>query len=408
MQNYFIIILVLIASVLPSNALAGGFLIYNHDAAASAMGLAYTAQVKNPSAVLYNPAAINQLEGTQVSWGGTLIYSNASFRNSDTGHKTDQDSHFFFLPTFYATKKLNDSWSVGVGLFSPYGLTSNWPNDWEGRYIATFAQLRSFLLNPVVSYQVTSKLSIAGGFSGIYSDVLTRKNINLGPFSDGKVRFKADAFGWDYNLALLYKITDKVKFGLAYRSTAHMNYDGDVKFHVPGFLEKLVPEGGASVNIDLPGFITTGLCYSPTERWTIEFDVYWMNWSVYDELALKYDKKVPALLKKSAAPIIRDYNDTFDYCFGLSYKATDTLTLRAGYLYDGSPVPEENQDPILYDSNKNIYTMGIGYKKDKWSIDITNYLCFYNDLNVHNNRDGFNGKFENFVNMISFSITFRH
>jgi long-chain fatty acid transport protein len=51
----------------PINVFAGGFIVYNHDAAATAMGLAYTAQVQNPSAVLYNPAAINQLKGTQLS-----------------------------------------------------------------------------------------------------------------------------------------------------------------------------------------------------------------------------------------------------------------------------------------------------------------------------------------------------
>ena len=405
MKTYFLIIFALIRILFPINVHAGGFLVYNQDAAATSMGLAYTAQVQNPSAVLYNPAAINQLEGTQYSWGGTLIFSNASFRNSQTGIKTDQDSNFFFLPTFYATKKLNDKWSIGVGSYSIYGLKSNWPKDWDGRYLATFSELRTYTLNPVVSYQVSPKLSMAGGFSVIYSDVLTRKNINLGPLSDGKVKFSGDDFGFAYNLGLLYKITDKLKWGVSYRSTVHMNYDGDVNFNVPKFLKKQMPEGGASINIDLPGFITTGLCYSPAERWTIEFDVYWIDWSQYDTLKLNYSKQIPAIMKKSAAPIIRDYHDTYDFCFGISYKATDSITLRAGYLFDESPVPEENEDPILYDSDKNIYTMGIGYRTGKWTFDVANYLCFYKDRNVRNNRDGFNGKFENFVNMISIGIT---
>jgi long-chain fatty acid transport protein len=248
---------------------------------------------------------------------------------------------------------------------------------------------------------------MAGGFSVIYSDVLTRKNINLGPLSDGKVKFSGDDFGFAYNLGLLYKITDKLKWGVSYRSTVHMNYDGDVNFNVPKFLKKQMPEGGASINIDLPGFITTGLCYSPAERWTIEFDVYWIDWSQYDTLKLNYSKQIPAIMKKSAAPIIRDYHDTYDFCFGISYKASDSITLRAGYLFDESPVPEENEDPILYDSDKNIYTMGIGYRTGKWTFDVANYLCFYKDRNVRNNRDGFNGKFENFVYMLSFGITYR-
>ncbi|MCX5896086.1 MAG: outer membrane protein transport protein, partial [Proteobacteria bacterium] len=106
-QKRFFIFFIIVAFLLPVQAFAGGFLIYNQDAAATSMGLAYTAQVQNPSAVLYNPAAINQLNGTQASWGGTMILSDASFRSSRSGVKIDQDSHLFILPTFFATKKLN-------------------------------------------------------------------------------------------------------------------------------------------------------------------------------------------------------------------------------------------------------------------------------------------------------------
>ena len=391
-----------------TKAYASGFFIYNHDATASALGLAYSAQVQNPSAVLYNPAAINQLKGTQISFGSTLIYSKVSFRNACTGNKTNQDSHFFVLPTFYATKKLNNKWSVGIGLFSPYGLTSNWPSDWEGRYLATFAQLRSFFLNPVISYQVTPKFSIGGGFSMVYSDILQRKKIKITPISDGEAKFKGDDFKWAYNIGLLYKINDKLKFGLTYRSTVHMKYEGDVSFRVPKVLNDIVPQGGASINIDLPGFVTTGLCYEPNERLTIEFDVIWVDWSVYDKLDIKFDKKVPAIMKKNTAPKIRNYHDTYDFCFGISYKPTDALTLRAGYLYDPSAVPEENNDPILPDADKNIYTMGIGYKRNKLSFNILNYLVFYRDRNVRNNRDGLNGTYTAFVNMFGMNIIYSY
>ena len=400
----FVMVITILAN--PLSSFAGGFLIYNQDAAASSMGLAYTAQVKNPSAVLYNPAAINQLNGTQYSWGGTLIISNASFRVSCNGNKVDQDSKFFLLPTFFATKKLNNRWSIGIGSFSPYGLTSNWPREWEGRYLATFAQLRSFFLNPVISCQLTSKISIAGGFSPVYSDVLQRKKIKLTPSRDGEATFQGNDIGWGYNFGLLYHLTETVTCGVAYRSTVHMNYEGDITFRVPKLLRSIVPEGNASINIDLPGFITTGFCYAPTPRWTFEFDVYWIDWSQYDSLALNYSKPVSLLLKKDTAPIIRNYHDTYDFCFGVSYKPGEKVTLRAGYLFDASPVPEAHQDPILYDSDKNIYTMGFGYTAGKWTVDVANYLCFYKDKNIRRNQVGFNGKFKAFVNMLAVTLTY--
>ncbi len=390
----------------PKKIYAGGFLVYGHDAAALALGLAYTAQVKNPSAVLYNPAAINQISGTSFSIGGTLINSRVSFRSKSTGKKTDQDSDLFFIPAFFATKKMNDRWSLGIGSFSPYGLTSNWPRDWEGRYLATFAQLRSFFLNPVISCQLTPRLSIAGGGNLVCSDVYQRKNIKITPRRDGGAKFKGDDVGWGNNIGLLYQFSKNFKFGASYRSTVHMDYKGDVSFRVPKLLNKIVPAGNAHINIDLPGFLTTGICYTPDDKWSFEVDVFWINWSVYDLLDLKYAKPVPKIMRNQAAPIVRDYHDTLDFCLGISYKATESVTIRAGYLFDESPVPEKSQDPILYDANKHFYSLGIGLQNGNWTVDVAGYICFYESQNIRRNQNNFNGKFHAFLNTLFFSITY--
>ena len=103
MKNYFTLLLLLAVCAYPNKVFAGGFLIYGHDAAALALGLAYTAQVKNPSAVLYNPAAINQIEGTSFSTGGTLINSHVSFRVDSTGNKTNQDQNGLVAGDYHLT-----------------------------------------------------------------------------------------------------------------------------------------------------------------------------------------------------------------------------------------------------------------------------------------------------------------
>jgi long-subunit fatty acid transport protein len=56
-------------------AIASGFLFYNHNAAATALATAVIAQIDNPSAFFYNPAAINHLKGTQTSFGTTTVMS---------------------------------------------------------------------------------------------------------------------------------------------------------------------------------------------------------------------------------------------------------------------------------------------------------------------------------------------
>ena len=76
---------ILYVLLFPSLSRATGFLIYNQHAAANALAIAYTAQVDNPSAVFYNPAAINQLSGTQASMGTVIVIPRTKFTSDTTG-----------------------------------------------------------------------------------------------------------------------------------------------------------------------------------------------------------------------------------------------------------------------------------------------------------------------------------
>jgi len=85
---------------------SAGFLNNNQDAAATAMGNCFAAVADNPSAVFYNPAGINQLEGTQLRAGGNLFLPNTSFRGSESGKRTDMDDDisaisFLISATYY-------------------------------------------------------------------------------------------------------------------------------------------------------------------------------------------------------------------------------------------------------------------------------------------------------------------
>jgi long-chain fatty acid transport protein len=393
-----------------SSALAGGFVIYNHDAAATGVAGAFTAQADNPSAVLYNPAAINQLSGTNISFGNTMVIPKGSFRNQQSGVKTHMKDHTYLIPNLYITHKINEKFSFGLGFFSYFGLATDWPDDWEGKFISTFAELRTFFLNPVISYKLIPNLSIAAGIAPFYSDVRLKRALGLTPipFSFGIADLDADGIDVSYNLALLYHINENIKFGFSYRSGTNIKYDGNISFETSPFLANIVPEGGVSLKMDLPPLITTGLSVDIGQCWTIEFDLYWQGWSSYDTLTPKFDKRVPLFMKAIAGPITRDYHDILDYCIGLKYQASPFLVLRCGYFYDNSPVPEKSVDPILPDADKHTVSMGIGYKIDKFTLDFTYYAVFSKDRTTKNNINGFNGKYESFTNLIctNFIYTF--
>ena len=67
-------------------------------------------------------------------------------------------------------------------------------------------------------------------------------------------------------------------------------------------------------------------------------EAQWTDWSVFDQLTIKFDN--PA---QPDSVTEEEWQDTWFFALGTTFKATDELTLRAGIAYDQSPV--EGQVP---------------------------------------------------------------
>ncbi|MGA1863286.1 outer membrane protein transport protein [Deferribacter thermophilus] len=204
---------------------ANGFQINEQGAKALGMGGAFVAQADDPSAVYFNPAGITQLERMQLSLGFSPIHPYATFESDSTGQSTDAKDKTFYIPNFYATLQTTDKIWVGLGVFSNFGLATEWPDNWKGRYIVggTKAEVVTLTINPNIAYKINDKLSIAAGIDIQRMDVTLENKIWQGfhgvGVEDANSELKGTddwAYGW--NVALHYKITENWKFGMSYRS----------------------------------------------------------------------------------------------------------------------------------------------------------------------------------------------
>src|SRR5207253_686029 len=73
----------------------------------------------------------------------------------------------------------------GVGLYVPYGLTSQWTDDFPGRFQAKKASLKTFYIQPNFAWQLTSKWSIGGGPVIGHSSVELIQGVDLSSLPTG-------------------------------------------------------------------------------------------------------------------------------------------------------------------------------------------------------------------------------
>ena len=162
-----------------SFASASGFALPDQSASAMGMASAFTGQADDASAVWYNPAGIIQLDGTRISGGVIGIFPTLTHENT-TG-TTDVSERMIHLPIhLYATHKMSDKLSFGLGVNNPFGLSTDWSDTSNTRYVATFSKVVTTEINPNIAYKMNDNLSVAVGVAYVKLRATLEKIFNLG------------------------------------------------------------------------------------------------------------------------------------------------------------------------------------------------------------------------------------
>ena len=366
--------------LLPSQTFAGSFLIYNQDAKANGMGLAVGSSIDNPSAIFYNPALLPSQPGLGISMGDSIFMSERRFEDSDTGVRTKAKETTHHVPNFFMNYT-NGPLALGVGVYSPFGLSSEWPQNWTGRYTSTFGEIKTLFINPTIAYKVNERFSVGAGLSYVSSSLKLKQAMNLSPFPDGTAKLSGDGDGFGYNTGVSIKLPSDFTLSFAYRSQVEIKYNGQANFYTDSPFKAFLPDGNVSTKMTLPYIFMTGLS-KQIGQLTIETDFIYTGWSAIKEYTVEYDNGMaPQTLRK-------DWHDSPSIAIGANYRWNNFLETRLGYMYDWTPVPTRTLTPDLPDSSKHVITGGLGLNKGPFKMDFAYQATAYEKADSRNNTVG--------------------
>ena len=384
--------LALLAALTPATTHALGTRIADQDPTATSRGNAFAATADNPSAIYYNPAGITQLEGQQFSFCIYAISLNSNFK-SPSGAKFDTKDEILGVPQLYYTITPKDiPLSFGVGVYSPFGLGLEWPDNTPFRALAKEGRITYITLNPVVAWKVSPTLSIAAGPTINYSEAtLTR-----GLAAPGDVyKFKGDDTSIGFNVGLLWQPTEQHSIGINYRSATTLNYSGDVSYtYYPG-------KASGQAAFDFPQNIVVGYSYRPTTNWNFEVNIDWTDWESLNTVTLN---TIPAL--GGAVPLPFNWRSSFFYEFGVTRKFENGWSISGGYIFSENSVPEATFSPAVPDSNRHIFSVGGGRQYEKWRWYAAYQLALGPERDINNPAGSYNAAANGSYKFVSHALTF--
>ena len=378
------IILLTVLAFATAVVYAGGYRVSLQGNKSLAMGHAGVAVISSSELVFFNPAGLVHLENKlNISAGVSGVFGEVSYQNESTGDFAKSDNPISTPLYLYASYQVNDWLAFGLGVYTPYGSTAKYEDDWAGSHLVNNIELTAIFIQPTVSFKVGEFLSFGGGPIYVTGSVNFNRNLNrtLTDIDGNRSEVTLDATGvtkWGWTVGAMFTPVDQLTIGATYRSKIILDVeDGDAEFeNIPNSPLTPFADTTFGASLPLPAEITVGMSYKFADKWLFAFDMNRVFWDVYESLDIDFaDENIPD------SKNLRNYKNSSTYRFGLQFDASKMFTLRAGYYFDESPVQEGYFAPETPRNDSNGYTAGLTINAGKhFEIDASFLYLHFKEI----------------------------
>ncbi|MDB4879784.1 MAG: rane protein involved in aromatic hydrocarbon degradation [Gemmatimonadetes bacterium] len=399
---------------LPAAASAQAFGLNEIGACALARGFAATAApCEDASSIYWNPAKQPVRRGLSFYGGAALIALKGDFIQDTTNRTYDADLDPAVVPNLFVNYRGAGRMSYGVGMYVPYGLTSQWGDDFPGRFSAKRASLQTIYVQPNLSFAINDRWSVGGGPVFGHSKVELVQGIDLSAqranatttfgqlgipkgteFARAYLEGSANAVG--VNLGLQARLSPEWEMGVRFLSQLLFKYDGAAaRFEQrptgltlaaanplgapPGTPVDSVVAGqfrgtGALVDQEVntqithPAQVQVGFAYTGFRNTTLSAEYAYVGWKAFKSLPVSFQGPASA----SSRVLQEDYGNTSSLRLGVDRRLVNGISLRGGFTAATSAAPEETVTPLLPEQDRALAMLGAGLPfGGRYALDAT-------------------------------------
>lgn len=394
-----------VAAAFASTAHAAGFMLTEQSA--GALGRAYAGagvDGTDLSGVYYNPATMVLHKGTAIQMGFVGIGLNLDYVG-EKGETANGRNKSQAIPHGYIVHQINDKAWFGLSMTVPFGMGTEYDDDWAGNEHGISATILTFDLNPNFAFKLSEKFSVGFGASIQYAsaDLKIRKDITneangiLAAFKKVPVdkasvlsEIDADSIAWGWNVGMMWSPLENLRFGVSYRSKITHDAEGDLSIDqlslssdspelsqiVGGTLSQLGAYGDmtGAATVTAPAWAMASVAWDVNDLVSLYGTFRWTDWSSFDELKIDGDGQ-------TVSSIPNKWRDTYLGSLGMDLRLTDWWTLRGGIAYESSPIANpQYRTAIIPDADRWWFAIGSSFK---WSDNFQTDISFAHLHGVH-------------------------
>lgn len=358
------------------------------------MGHTGTALKLGAESQFFNPAGMAFMTGNvEADASFNAIMPSATATVDGKKYKTDCNASTPF--SVFGAFRITDDLKAGISIYTPYGSSINWTDNWPGATLNQSVKLQAFTVQPTVAYRILPNLSLGAGLTLSWGSVDLHKGLLSGAelnqmlsivapgvqvpseITPASAQLTGNAgIACGVNLGAMYDISRNVTVGVNFRSKSMMKVKSG-KAKVEYAVGNPAIEGILASQLDgitktefvaempLPAVLGIGGAWH-NDRWTVDVDAQLTFWNVYKSLDIEF-KGAEDLNQH----LPKNYHNSCLVRGGVEWNVTRRFDLRAGLMVDFSPCDKEFYNPETPGMTKIEPTLGCTFNPtDRLGVNI--------------------------------------
>lgn len=372
-----------------STASASGFLL--REQSASGLGNAFagaSAGAPDISSLFWNPAVLPLFPGGEVSVSGSWIGIHMDLSNAagsrapvfqpdsrtisgppDLPNATSQP----ILPGIYAHWAVNDKVHLGLSVNVPFGLVTNYPDTFIGRYHGLRTDLKTYDVAPSVAFRASDAWTFGVAFVARKAEATLSNSVDFGAIgnalgvpgfapgsADRTATLTGDCWAYGYKAGFTFQPSADLRFGVGYQGKTTLKVKGQIAYgDVPPPFNTTFVNGGGTADVNLPATASAGFTWQVTPTFSLQGEAAWTGWSDFKELRVKFASSQPDSV------VDESWKDSWFLSVGTLCRVSPEWAFRFGLAYDRSPVDNAHRTPRIPDADRRWISAGVSWTLSK-------------------------------------------
>lgn len=403
---------------------ASAFQIWEQNGAGTGMYHAGGAAIANDaSTVFYNPAGLTRIHKLNMAGGAVAIPTSMRFEgsvtndinhNKQTGSVNGGGFHADgnIAPFGYMAAPFNDHITLGFGVATPFGLTTNYAQDSIAAPSATKTRMKDLDFMPSVGIKINDNWSVGLGADINHLDGEFDNDTSIAGLVDFRSKNSGDALGYGFHAGVLYEPNQHTRVGLTYHSQVHYDLEGTSLSFIDG--NKRGDSTDLKSSVTFPAFTMLSVYQDFTSKWSGMASATYTQWHVFDNLKLQNVVNPNPLAGKKIinVDIKQHFHNTFNLAIGTQYQINHMWTIKGGAGYDMTPTDNDDRNLRLPDASRVAASIGTHLQVNQHiGFDLGYTHVFFHDTGIDKSEDigpntvSTKGEVHSAADVIGFQVT---